>query len=65
MVSAESQLHRVVAEQAFVSGQEQTARQLLAFLIGRDPGEGLSDAGLGLPVLADRAVRPVAPKFIN
>ncbi|OGX40113.1 MAG: hypothetical protein A3C53_08015 [Omnitrophica WOR_2 bacterium RIFCSPHIGHO2_02_FULL_68_15] len=56
VVSAESQLHRVVAEQAFVSGQEQTARQLLAFLIGRDPGEGLSDAGLGLPVLADRAV---------
>ena len=55
-VSAEAQLRRVLAEMESVRSQEAVARNLLAFLVGRDPTEGVSDQDLALPALEDEAV---------
>lgn len=53
VMSAEAQLRRVLAEVESVRGQEETVRQLLEFLIGRDAVEGVADSDPSLPELKD------------
>lgn len=51
VVSAEAQLRRVLADLESVQGQEEIARHLLAFLIGREAAEGIADPDSSLPAL--------------
>ena len=52
VVSAEAQLHRVEAEIELARNQETTARELLEFLTGRAPIEGVAEADDAPPPLA-------------
>ena len=52
-VSAEVQVHRTLADVESVRRNEALARKLLAFLIGRDPSEGIADPEPSLPPLGE------------
>lgn len=58
-VSAEVQLRRLQADIELARSDETVARQLLAFLIGREPVEGIRDAEAPLPPVSDQAAYAV------